>query len=114
MRSQMPYRSTSNQNSPGHGHVMVKSHPRWIRPLFQCFVLVALLGTQAKAKEPAHTWTRSKEFDETSFTETLDSKVRIHVNAPLDAAGQAARATRLIVYTLPAGNTIEQTLGCKA
>ena len=48
-----------------------------------------------------------------NFTTTLDSNVRMHVNAPVDEKGKPARATRLIVYALPAGNTIEQSLGCR-
>jgi hypothetical protein len=67
----------------------------------------------ATAADDTLPWTGSHEFEEASFTKTLDSKVRIHVNAPLDSNGKPARATRLIVYTLPAGNTIEQTLGCQ-
>ncbi len=39
--------------------------------------------------------------------------MRYHVNAPLDADGAPARGTRLIIFALPNGNTIEQTLGCK-
>ncbi|HEX5472536.1 MAG TPA: hypothetical protein VFW73_11650, partial [Lacipirellulaceae bacterium] len=58
-------------------------------------------------------WTRSAEFPETSFTATIEAGIRIHVNAPLDDKGRPAKATRLIIYALPAGNTIEQTLGCK-
>ena len=56
---------------------------------------------------------RSTQFDETSFTTTVDPKIRINVNAPLDDNGQPARATRLIVFALPNGNTLEQTLGCE-
>ena len=43
----------------------------------------------------------------------VEPNVRIHVNAPLDDDGKPARATRLIIFALPNGNTIEQTLGCK-
>src|SRR3954468_5526650 len=60
-----------------------------------------------------HEWLRSKQFAEASFTETTDTNIRITVNAPIDAAGRPEKATRLIVYALPNGNTLEQTLGCK-
>lgn len=40
---------------------------------------------------------------------TLESGVRVYVNAP--AAVDEKRPTRLIVYATPNGNTIEQTLG---
>src|SRR5262245_15067703 len=58
-------------------------------------------------------WQRSTDFDEPSFTTTVNPKIRIHVNAPLDEDGRPARATRLIVFALPNGNTLEQTLGCQ-
>jgi len=58
-------------------------------------------------------WVRSAQHNETSFTTTVEPKVRINVNAPLDDQGRPARATRLIVFALPNGNTLEQTLGCQ-
>jgi hypothetical protein len=91
---------------------MANSLPRWIRSCIKGMFLVGVTGFLARA-DVSHPWTHSPEFEETSFTETIDSKIRIHVNAPLDDKGMPARATRLIVYTLPAGNTIEQSLGCQ-
>ncbi len=38
--------------------------------------------------------------------------MRIHVNAPAPDPADATRPTRVIVFALPNGNTIEQTLGC--
>lgn len=58
-------------------------------------------------------WQRVDGFDELAFTSTAEPDVRFHVNAPLDDNGQPARATRLVIFALPNGNTIEQTLGCK-
>ena len=58
-------------------------------------------------------WQRSTEFEEQSFTAHVDPDVRIHVNAPLDENGQPARGTRIIIFALPNGNSIEWTLGCK-
>jgi hypothetical protein len=87
--------------------------PIWARVAFICLFAGMRPDSVASAKETSHNWVRSAQFDETTFTETLDSKIRIHVNAPLDEKGQPARGTRLVVYSLPAGNTIEQTLGCK-
>ncbi len=60
-----------------------------------------------------HSWQASKEFDESGFTETVEPNIRLHVNAPRDAQGQPVRGTRLIIFALPNGNTLEQTLGCK-
>ncbi len=67
----------------------------------------------AIASEIEPQWNRSPWFEETSFTAALEPNLRINVNAPLDADGKPAKATRLIVFALPNGNTIEQTLGCK-
>ncbi len=75
-------------------------------------LFVALTQSVAYAVDATLPWTRSTEFAETSFTATLEGGIRIHVNAPLDDKGGPAKATRLIVYALPAGNTLEQTLGC--
>jgi hypothetical protein len=72
-----------------------------------------MLSRFALSNDEPPKWTRSPQFEETSRTQTIDGHIRLHVNAPIDAKGQPARATRLIVYTLPAGNTIEQTLGCR-
>ncbi len=58
-------------------------------------------------------WQRSPWFEEQSFTVAVEPNQRIHVNTSLDEAGEPTRGTRLIVYTLPNGNTIEQTLGCR-
>ncbi len=55
--------------------------------------------------------TKSEWFDERTCTCSMQPNVRVHVNAPLDLP--LARRTRLLVYALPNGNTIEQTLGCK-
>ncbi len=76
-------------------------------------VLFAMCGSLAAAKQDSMPWKRSAEFEEQSFTTTVEPKIRIHVNAPLDDQGQPARATRLIVFALPNGNTLEQTLGSK-
>src|SRR6478609_6391377 len=58
-------------------------------------------------------WNVTSEFREASFTETIPDNIRIHVNAPLSAEGKPAKGTRLIVFALPNGNTLEQTLGAK-
>src|SRR5262245_32212672 len=90
------------------------SLPHCIWMWTNCILLMAMLQPLARANDESPNWSRSSQFDETSFTKTIDGKIRLYVNAPLDGKGEPGRATRLIVYTLPAGNTIEQTLGCKA
>jgi hypothetical protein len=51
-------------------------------------------------------------FAERTLTEPAEPQVRIHANEP-NAAEAGAAATRMLLYALPNGNTIEQTLGCK-
>jgi hypothetical protein len=59
-------------------------------------------------------WNRSAWFEEQScYIITSEPAMRIYINAPLGQAAEPPRATRIIVYALPNGNTIEQTLGCK-
>src|SRR5690349_17696084 len=81
----------------------------WILP----FVVFLLAPCDACAKDASRPWQRSPWFEEQSFTTTIEPNVRIHVNAPLDEASKPAKASRLIVFALPNGNTLEQTLGCK-
>ncbi|MCI0331680.1 MAG: hypothetical protein L0228_00465 [Planctomycetes bacterium] len=59
-------------------------------------------------------WEHSPQFDERfAFSTALESKVRLYFNAPLETPEKHYKSTRIIVYALPNGNTIEQTLGCK-
>jgi hypothetical protein len=76
-------------------------------------ILVALLARPIAHAADLPQWSRSTQFDETSFTTTVDPKIRINVNAPVDDNDQPVHATRLIVFALPNGNTLEQTLGCE-
>ncbi|MEX0613465.1 MAG: hypothetical protein WD229_15210, partial [Pirellulales bacterium] len=71
------------------------------------------VSSPARATPADPPWQRSPWFEEQSFTAALEPAGRIHVNAPLDNAGGPAQATRIIIYALPVGNTIEQTLGCR-
>ena len=54
-------------------------------------------------------------FGELVRTESAEPAARIHVNAPGadDEGNSNKRPTRVMIYALPNGNTIEQTLGCK-
>src|SRR6476661_8398128 len=87
--------------------------PNWFGFLAISLSCFAISAPVVDARDDARPWMKSSEFPEASFTTTNADKVRIYVNAPIDNKGNPARATRLVVYGLPAGNTIEQTLGCK-
>jgi hypothetical protein len=86
---------------------------RLLRVVSVPVILVAVWPSPALAEDGGKVWTRSKWFDEHYLTHTDQRNLRFHVNAPSDESGQPARSTRLIIYALPNGNTIEQTLGCK-
>lgn len=71
----------------------------------------------AAAQDAPPTWKTSEWFPErvATFTETPD--IRVHVNEPTNTDGQAdadVRPTRVLVFALPNGNTLEETLGCAA
>ncbi len=48
-------------------------------------------------------------FSERTATYTLDPEIRVHINAPADL--DPRKPLKLVIYTLPNGNTIEQTVG---
>jgi hypothetical protein len=76
------------------------------------FFAVGAHSFAATADEPPP-WVHSPWFPEQCFTAAVEPKMRIHVNAPLDDEGRAGGPTRLVIFALPNGNTIEQTLGSK-
>lgn len=82
---------------------------------FRILIFLTLFVSNAVARcdEPLRLpgFQRSQEFSEQHRWTRLDSGVRAFVNAPLPLA----KPNRLLViYATPNGNTIEQTLGCKA
>jgi hypothetical protein len=50
-------------------------------------------------------------FDEQILDFTLDPEIRVHVNAPSRAILETRPSVQLVIFTLPNGNTIEQTAG---
>jgi hypothetical protein len=79
-------------------------------------LLIATLAlSRLLAAEVQPDWQQSPEFPNERFvTETMDDGVRINVNAPVDKDGNVAKATRIILFANPNGNTLEHTLGCQA
>src|SRR4029078_816443 len=80
-----------------------------------CVAAVLGTGSRASAEDAGakSNWTRSKDFDELWSFRAVDPDARIYVNAPVAADGKPARATRIVIFALPNGNTIEWTLGSK-
>ena len=54
---------------------------------------------------------RSSYFDEQIRTYTFEPDVTVHINAPSAATFDARKPTRVVLYALPNGNTIAQTVG---
>lgn len=77
-----------------------------------CTVLLAAGGC-AQRNTALTGFTRSPYFDEQVRTYTLEPEVTVHINAPPAAAFDARKPTLLVIYALPNGNTIAQTIGCQ-
>lgn len=56
-------------------------------------------------------WRTSPHFGDQVMDFKLEPDVRVHVNAPASAVLSARKQIHLILYALPNGNTIEQTIG---
>lgn len=80
-----------------------------LRPAVLAALVCLTLTTFVIAQDEPLSWKTSEWFPErvTTFAESPD--IRVHVNEPTDADG---RPTRLLVFALPNGNTLEETLGC--
>ena len=63
--------------------------------------------------EAPNDWRSSPHFGEQVMDFTLEPGVRIHVNAPGGEALATRRRVHLVLYALPNGNTIEQTIGTR-
>jgi hypothetical protein len=100
--------SAFNSTMPGSGRPKMRFRFSFV--MIVGFALGHLTLAEGSTKRD---WQRLDGFNELHFTAAVDPDVRFHVNAPLDEDGKPARATRLIIFALPNGNTIEQTLGCK-
>jgi hypothetical protein len=71
-------------------------------------------GEAPRSDERRHeerSWQSSRHFAEQTMTITLKPDVRVHVNAPSPEVLAARRSLQLVLYALPNGNTIEQTVG---
>jgi len=55
----------------------------------------------------------SPYFGERVLDLSVERGVRVHINAPAQDGFGQGKPTRLVLYALPNGNTIQQTVGCK-
>ena len=80
----------------------------------RCLIVLCVASMLARAggaaAAPVERFEPSPHFNEQTLTLTPDDDVRVLVNAPGDF--DAARPTHLVIFALPNGNTIEQTMGC--
>jgi hypothetical protein len=87
-----------------------------LRHLLVIELVVVGLCVSALAKEfdADLAWVESSQFDERFvFRTEPDTKVRLYFNIPEENSEKPYKDTCIIVYALPNGNSIEQTLGCK-
>lgn len=74
-------------------------------------LLFALCGCAPRGVELPG-FARSPHFGEQVRTYTFEPEVTVHLNAPAPAGLDLRRPTLVVLYALPNGNTIAQTIGC--
>jgi hypothetical protein len=74
-------------------------------------MIVAVLVVSPSLADALPGFARSPHFDEQTKTYTFEPGVTVHINAPSAETFDAGRPTRLVLYALPNGNTIAQTVG---
>jgi hypothetical protein len=78
------------------------------------FLILAAISCQGilAAEQSSQELGPSRAIGELLLIESARPRVRFHVNSPVDKTPKA-EPTRVLLYAVPNGNTIEQTLGCK-
>ena len=76
-------------------------------------VVVLVAGCASPRAAGLSGFARSPYFDEQVETYTFEPEVTVHINAPAAAAFDPRKPTRLVIFALPNGNTIAQTIGCQ-
>lgn len=79
------------------------------RKLLVLAIAALLTLTSRAVAQGGVDWQDSEWFPERVTTFAEDPDIRIHVNAP---SGDEGLPARVLVFALPNGNTLEQTLGC--
>jgi hypothetical protein len=76
--------------------------------------IIALVGGCASSRPTSLAgFTRSPYFDEQVKTYTFEPDVTVHINVPAVDAFDSHKPVRLVIFALPNGNTIAQTIGCQ-
>ena len=76
-------------------------------------VMVLVAGCASPRTAGLFGFVRSPYFDEQVKSYTFEPEVTVHINAPAAAAFDPRKPTRLVIFALPNGNTIAQTIGCQ-
>ncbi len=85
------------------------------RPAVFAALACLTLTRAVVAQDDPLDWKASEWFSERVVTFDAEPDIRVHVNEPTDGNGTTdndSRPTRVLVFALPNGNTLEETLGC--
>lgn len=85
---------------------------RSVLPATAAALVVLVIGCAPRAVELPG-FQRSPYFDEQIRTFTFDPGISVRINAPAARTYRPERPTSLVIYALPNGNTIAQTVGCQ-
>lgn len=73
------------------------------------FLICSLLGSQASDRLPG--FVTSPYFEEQEMAFTYAPEVEVRINAPAAAEFDRSKPTKLVLYALPNGNSIDWTIG---
>lgn len=76
-------------------------------------VILLIANSLANAQTVLEGFERSSHLDEQVRTFTVDPGIEVHINAPAADGYDPTKQIRLVLFALPNGNTIEQTVGKK-
>ncbi len=85
-----------------------------MRSIISAVTTVALFASVTTSGDLIPGFVSATHFDEQQVELRVADGIRVLINAPSAAAFDAQRSTHFVFYALPNGNTIEQTLGCRA
>ena len=92
----------------------MRSEHRRISPFVVCVVSAMLtLPTIGAPPHELAGFTTSPHYDEQILDLTIDPDVIVQINAPSAKAFDPKLPVRLVIFALPNGNTIDQTVGCQ-
>lgn len=85
----------------------------WLCSVTAMAAFVLASGCAAPRSGKLADFKTSPYFDEQVKTYMFDPNVTVYINAPAASAYDPGKPVRLVIYALPNGNTIAQTIGCQ-